>query len=339
VLGRDLKPVVDEKSAARSPLACVLAEDEVEPLLHHLSAFPQVELSALCLLDRDQARADALSRQVAVPVFTRWDEFVTACNAGLIVVSGDRRLITREIAFAIVELALNGAAVCSLTQFIATREHAPRAIPERQIVDHLLEVVDAESPGRRIKRALDVLIGGIGLLFLAPLLCLIALAIKLDSPGHVLLKQERLGLWRRPFPCLKFRTMCQDAERHTGPVWATADDPRITRVGRFLRKSRMDELPQLINVLRGEMSLVGTRPIRHHFAQQLAELVPFYDLRFLEKPGLTGWAQVKYRYSSSFTEQIEKFYFDYYYIRNRSVALDLYIMLLTASVMARMQGE
>jgi lipopolysaccharide/colanic/teichoic acid biosynthesis glycosyltransferase len=338
VLGRDLKLIADGESAAKSSLACVLAEDEVEPLLHHLSGFPHVALSALCLLGQDEVRADAWSRQVAVPVYTRWDDFATACNAGLIVVSGDWRLITREIAFAIVELALNGAAVCSLTQFIGAREHTPRSIPERQVVDHLLEVVDAESPGRRIKRALDLSLASIGLLFLAPLLCLVALAIKLDSPGPVFLMQERLGRWRRAFPCLKFRTMCEDAERHTGPVWATADDPRITRVGRFLRKSRMDELPQLINVLRGEVSLVGTRPIHRHFAEQLADLVPFYDLRFLEKPGLTGWAQVKYRYSLSFTEQIEKFYFDYYYIRNRSVALDLYIMLLTAAVMVRMKG-
>jgi lipopolysaccharide/colanic/teichoic acid biosynthesis glycosyltransferase len=133
--------------------------------------------------------------------------------------------------------------------------------------------------------------------------------------------------------------MCEDAERQTGPVWATANDPRITRVGRFLRKSRMDELPHLINVLRGQMSIVGTRPIRDYFADQLAELIPFYDLRFLEKPGLTGWAQVKYRYSSSFTEQIEKFYYDYYYIRNRSIFLDLYIMLITVAVMVRMKGE
>jgi lipopolysaccharide/colanic/teichoic acid biosynthesis glycosyltransferase len=338
VLGRSLKPIVDDESAARSTVACVLAEDEVGPLLHHLGACPHLELSALCLLGRDQAQADTLARRVAVPVHTRWDQFVAACNAGLIVISGDRRLLTREIAFAIVELALNGAAVCSLTQFIAAREQAPRAIPERQIVDRLLEVVDAESPGRRIKRGLDVALAGIGLLFLAPLLGLIALAIKLDSPGPMLLMQERLGQWRRPFPCLKFRTMCPDAERHTGPVWATADDPRITRVGRFLRLSRMDELPQLINVLRGEMSLVGARPIRRHFAEQLADLVPFYDLRFLEKPGLTGWAQVKYRYSSSFAEQIQKFYYDYYYIRKRSVALDLYIMLLTAAVMVRMKG-
>jgi lipopolysaccharide/colanic/teichoic acid biosynthesis glycosyltransferase len=155
----------------------------------------------------------------------------------------------------------------------------------------------------------------------------------------VLFVQERLGCWRRPFSCLKFRTMCQDAERLTGPVWAAANDPRITRVGWFLRKSRMDELPQLINVLRGEMSLVGTRPIRGYFAEQLADIIPFYDLRFLEKPGLTGWAQVKYRYSSSFTEQIEKFYFDYYYVRNRSLALDLYIMFLTVAVVVRMKGE
>ena len=100
----------------------------------------------------------------------------------------------------------------------------------------------------------------------------------------------------------------------------------------------MDELPQLINVLRGEMSIVGTRPIRQYFAEQLAGLIPFYDLRFLEKPGLTGWAQVKYQYSSSFTEQIEKFYYDYYYIRHRSLALDLYIILLTVAVMVRMKG-
>ena len=339
MLGRVLKPTVGEEARTRSPLACLVAADEVAPLLHQLRAFPHVELSALCLLDGDPARAEVLSRQVSVPVYTQWDKFITACNANMIVVSSDRRLITRELAFAIVELALNGTAVCSVTQFVAAPDHALRSVPEKQVVDHLLEVLDADSRGRRIKRVLDVLVASIALLWLAPLLCLIALAIKLDSPGTVLFVQERLGRWRRPFPCLKFRTMCQDAERLTGPVWAAANDPRITRVGWFLRKSRMDELPQLINVLRGEMSLVGTRPIRRYFAEQLADIIPFYDLRFLEKPGLTGWAQVKYKYSSSFTEQIEKFYFDYYYVRNRSLALDLYIMLLTVAVVVRMKGE
>ncbi|MGH6897902.1 MAG: sugar transferase [Geminicoccaceae bacterium] len=316
-----------------------MAADEVAPLLHQLRAYPDVQLAALCLLDADPERADALSRQVSVPVFTRWDKFVSACNASLIVVSSDRRLITREIAFAIIELALNGTAVCSFTRFVAAPGRALRSIPEPRVVDHLLEVLDADSPGRRIKRGLDVLVASVALVWLAPLLCLIGLAIRLDSPGPVLFRQERLGQWRRPFSCLKFRTMGEDAERHTGPVWAAADDPRITPVGRFLRKSRMDELPQLFNVLRGEMSLVGTRPIRRYFADQLTDLIPFYDLRFLEKPGVTGWAQVKYRYSSSYTEQIEKFHFDYYYIRHRSLALDLYIMFLTVSVVLRMKGE
>lgn len=338
MFGRDLKPTIADDSAVESALACVLAASEVETLLRRLRGMPQLELCALCLLDDDGTQAEVLSGEMGVPVYTRLDQFVAACHAHLIVVSNDRRLIKRDTAFAIIELALKGAAVCSLAQFMAAPEQALRSTPERQVIQHLLEALDADSPGRGLKRALDVAVAGIALFLLAPLFGVVSLAIKLDSEGPVFLVQERLGRWRAPFPCLKFRTMCNDAERHTGPVWASANDPRITRVGRFLRKSRMDELPQLINVLRGEMSLVGTRPIRHYFAEQLADLIPFYDLRFLERPGLTGWAQVRYRYSSSFTEQIEKFYYDYYYIRNRSIALDLYIMLLTVAVMVRMKG-
>jgi lipopolysaccharide/colanic/teichoic acid biosynthesis glycosyltransferase len=191
--------------------------------------------------------------------------------------------------------------------------------------------------GRRIKRALDLIIAGLAVLLTAPLMLLIALMIKLDSPGSVLFVQERLGQARVPFRCFKFRTMCEDAERHTGPIWSHADDPRITRVGRHLRKTRMDELPQLFNVLRGEMSLVGPRPIRQHFADQLAERVPLYDLRFLEKPGLTGWAQINYGYAASLSEQETKFLYDYYYIRHRSTALDLYIILSTS--IAILRGE
>lgn len=338
VIGRELKPTTTRDAAIESTLACVLAAEEVETLLHHLGDMPRVGVRALCLLDDDGAQAEILYSRTRVPVYTRVDRFVAACNGSVVVVSNDRRLITREIAFAIIELALKGAAVCSLAQFMAAPEQALRPMPGRQVVQHLLEAIETDSPGRRFKRALDIVLASVALLLLGPLIGIIAAAIKLDSEGSVFLVQERLGRWRAPFPCLKFRTMCEDAERHTGPVWATADDPRITRVGRFLRKSRMDELPQLVNVLRGEMSLVGTRPIRQFYADQLAELIPFYDLRFLEKPGLTGWAQVKYRYSSSITEQIEKFYYDYYYIRNRSIALDLYIMSLTVAVMVRMKG-
>jgi len=338
VFGRDLKPTLASDSAVQSTLACVVAAQEAQTLLRHLSSMPQVELCALCLLDDDGTQAEILAGEARVPVYTRLDQFIAGCNAHLIVISNDRRLLRRDVAFGIIELGLKGAAVCSLAQFMAAPEQALGAMPQRQVVQHLLEALDADSPDPRFKRLLDLLLASAGLVLLAPLFCLIALAIKVDSPGRVFFVQDRLGRWRKPFECLKFRTMCEDAERNTGPVWASADDPRITRVGRFLRKSRMDELPQLINVLRGEMSIVGTRPIRHYFAEQLAGLIPFYDVRFLEKPGLTGWAQVKYQYSSSFTEQIEKFYYDYYYIRNRSLSLDLYIMLLTVAVIVRMKG-
>lgn len=339
MFGRDLKPAIDSDSTTASTLGCIVATNEVAGLLRHLGSMPQVELCALYLLDDDGTQAEIWSAQTGVRVYTRLDQFIAACKAHAIVVSNDRNLIKREVAFGIIELALKGVAVCSLAQLIAAREQALDAVMEGQVIQHVLEALDANNPDSRLKRSLDVVLASAALVVLAPLYCLIALAIKLDSPGPVFFVQDRLGRCRVPFRCLKFRTMCEDAERQTGPVWATANDPRITRVGRFLRKSRMDELPQLINVLRGQMSIVGTRPIRDYFADQLAELIPFYDLRFLEKPGLTGWAQVKYRYSSSFTEQIEKFYYDYYYIRNRSIFLDLYIMLITVAVMVRMKGE
>jgi exopolysaccharide biosynthesis polyprenyl glycosylphosphotransferase len=338
VFGRDLRPAISPDSTVESTVACVLATREANSLFDHLVSRPQLELCALCLLDDDGTQAETLCAKAGVPVYTRLDQFLAGCNAHLIVISNDRRLLKREVAFAIIELGLKGAAVCSLAQLLGVPDQALGAIPARQVTQHLLEALEADRPESRGKRILDVVLASAGLALLAPLFGLIALAIKLDSPGRVFFVQHRLGRWRVPFRCLKFRTMCEDAERDTGPVWATVNDPRITRVGQFLRKSRMDELPQLVNVLRGEMSIVGTRPIRHYFAEQLAELIPFYDVRFLEKPGLTGWAQVKYQYSSSFTEQIEKFYFDYYYIRNRSISLDLYVMLLTAVVMVRMKG-
>jgi exopolysaccharide biosynthesis polyprenyl glycosylphosphotransferase len=338
VFGRDLRPAVASDSTVESTVACVLAKSEVHSLFEHLGSRPELELCALCLLDDDGSQAETLSAEARVAVYTRLDQFIAGCNAHLIVISNDRRLLKREVAFAIIEMGLKGAAVCSLAQLLAAPEEALGSMPGRQVTQHLLEALDADRPDPRLKRLIDLVLASAGLVLLAPLLGLIAVAIKVDSPGRVFFVQDRLGRWRVPFKCLKFRTMCEDAERDTGPVWATVNDPRITRVGQFLRKSRMDELPQLINVVRGEMSIVGTRPIRHYFAEQLAQLIPFYHVRFLEKPGLTGWAQVKYQYSSSFTEQIEKFYYDYYYIRNRSISLDVYVMMLTVAVMVRMKG-
>jgi exopolysaccharide biosynthesis polyprenyl glycosylphosphotransferase len=191
----------------------------------------------------------------------------------------------------------------------------------------------------RVKRILDILIVTSFLIITSPLLLLIAILIKLESEGPVFFIQERLGAHYRPFKCYKFRTMINDAEKLSGPVWAAKDDDRITRVGQFLRKTRMDELPQLLNVLRGDMSFVGPRPIREHFAQKLAQDIPFYGLRFCVKPGLTGWAQVSYDYAGSKEGQLEKFQYELFYIRNMSLFLDLLVVFKTVKTMLKRTGQ
>jgi len=184
---------------------------------------------------------------------------------------------------------------------------------------------------RAVKRMLDLAFAMIGFVLAAPLMALTALAIRLDSPGPVLYAQERIGEGGRTFVLRKFRSMRTDAERGT-PVWARDKDDRITRVGRFIRKTRLDELPQLWNVLRGDMSFVGPRPERSFFVRQLASTIPFYMERHTVKPGLTGWAQVKYRYGSSIEDATEKLRYDLYYIKHLSIVFDLTIVIDTVKV-------
>jgi len=191
----------------------------------------------------------------------------------------------------------------------------------------------------RLKRLLDLTLSLMGLLVSGPLLLIIVLAIKSTSKGPVFFRQERLGMNERPFSLLKFRTMVDEAEKETGPKWSSSDDPRITGVGRFLRKTRLDEIPQLINILRGEMNLVGPRPIRRHFADKLAEKFPFYRLRFSVKPGITGWAQVNGDYAGSDEGQLEKLEYELFYIQNQSIFLDLLIILKTIQTVLFRPGE
>jgi lipopolysaccharide/colanic/teichoic acid biosynthesis glycosyltransferase len=166
----------------------------------------------------------------------------------------------------------------------------------------------------------------------------LALLIRLDSRGGVFYRQERLGRGGKPFQIVKLRTMVQDAEKMSGPQWAREDDPRITRVGRFLRKTRLDEVPQLWNVLRGEMSIVGPRPERSVFVEQLTKKIPFYRTRLLVAPGLTGWAQICYKYGNTEEDALIKLQYDLYYIRHQSLALDLLIMLRTLGKMLTFSG-
>lgn len=189
-----------------------------------------------------------------------------------------------------------------------------------------------------LKRIFDIAFGLIGLLLFTPCLPFVALAIKLDSPGPVFYSQDRVGHGGKIFKIIKFRSMMDDAEALTGARWAAAYDERVTRFGRIMRQSRLDEVPQLLNVLLGQMSLVGPRPERPEFVQILAQEIPFYRARLVVKPGLTGWAQVRYRYGNSMQDALRKLQYDLYYIRHQSLFLDLIIAIKTISTMLRFRG-
>jgi sugar transferase (PEP-CTERM system associated) len=185
---------------------------------------------------------------------------------------------------------------------------------------------------RSVKRMLDLSLALIGFIVASPLLLLTAIAVKLDSAGPALYCQERVGENGRVFKIYKFRSMRIDAEKAGAPIWASERDPRVTRIGRVIRLTRLDELPQLWNVLNGDMSFVGPRPERPFFVEQLAREIPFYMQRHAVKPGVTGWAQVKYRYGSSIEDAMEKLRYDLYYIKHLSIFFDLTIVLDTVKV-------
>jgi len=182
------------------------------------------------------------------------------------------------------------------------------------------------------KRVIDILVSALGLILAAPLALVTAIAIKLESAGPVLYPQERTGQNERQFTLYKFRSMCSGAETETGPTWATENDPRVTRIGRIIRKLRIDEIPQMFNVLKGEMSFVGPRPERPFFVSTLNSKIPYYPLRFSVKPGLTGWAQVSYPYGDSEQDAIEKLQYDLYYMKHMSPTFDLQILFETVKV-------
>jgi sugar transferase (PEP-CTERM system associated) len=188
------------------------------------------------------------------------------------------------------------------------------------------------------KRVASVLVSIIGLLLSLPLLPFIILVIKLTSPGPVFYRQRRVGRDDFVFYCYKLRTMRADAEADSGPTWAGDDDPRITSVGKFLRQSRMDEIPQLWNVLRGDMSLVGPRPERPEFVETLSKVIPYYHLRHAIRPGITGWAQVRYKYGNSVEDAKEKLRYDLFYIKNMSAGLDLLTFLTTIKIIILGRG-
>ncbi len=201
-----------------------------------------------------------------------------------------------------------------------------------------VDTVRIGSVQAAVNRVGDIGISLALLIFTLPLMLLVALLVRLDSSGPVFYRQERVGLGGRSFTLLKFRSMRADAEAQ-GPAWAKQRDPRVTRIGSFMRRTRIDELPQLINILRGEMSFIGPRPERPHFVEKLAEAIPFYRERARVKPGLTGWAQVNFPYGASIEDARGKLSYDLYYVKHRSLLLDLSILFATVRVILFQEGS
>jgi sugar transferase (PEP-CTERM system associated) len=212
-------------------------------------------------------------------------------------------------------------------------------------VDNLAPSFFIFNPGFRksklvllVRRVLSTVIAAVGLLLILPLLLVVAVFIKIDSPGPVIYSQTRVGQRGRIFRIYKFRSMQDNAEENEIPRWAEKGDPRVTRVGRILRICRIDELPQLFNVIRGDLDLVGPRPERPEFVEKLEKMIPYYTLRHTVKPGLTGWAQIRFMYSGTFEESREKFQYDLFYIKNMSINLDLMILFQTIKIVLLGRG-
>ena len=247
--------------------------------------------------------------------------------------------IDDDIAHELLQAKLRGVMVVDIRSFY---EHVVHRLPVMQITDEWLLLHDGFSLNtrgslRRLKRALDVGMSIALLIPCLPIMLLSALIIRLESPGPVIYTQRRVGLHENEFTVYKFRSMRQDAEKH-GAVWAQANDARVTRFGKFIRKVRIDELPQLWNVLKGDMSFIGPRPERMEFVKKLEQKIPFYSLRHSVKPGLTGWAQVCYPYGASEEDARHKLEYDLYYIKNMSMLLDIKIILKTVGVVLFPKG-
>ena len=229
-----------------------------------------------------------------------------------------------------------------IVEMINEYEELTARIPVHHIHDHWIIMEQgfklySHELVTRVKRLVDIVLSIIGLLVLFIPMLLTAIIVRLESKGPVIFKQKRVGLNEEEFTIYKFRSMCNDAEKN-GAVWAQKGDARVTRFGRFIRKVRLDELPQLWNILKGDMSLIGPRPERMVFVKELKKELPYYYLRHTVKPGLTGWAQIMYPYGATVEDAMHKLEYDLYYIKNMSLTLDLKIILKTIGVMLFGQG-
>lgn len=301
----------------------------LEPIIAGLKDDPEFRLSAL--LDKDKLK-EMLAKGASPATSGTLEEFVAKNKINDIVVSLEANS-SSALERALVGCRMKGTNCHTVETFY---ERLFEKLPVLMLNDRwFLMSGGFDMLGSRfykaVKRAFDFVAASLILLVSLPCSIIISLLVPLTSKGPVFFTQERLGAEKRPIKIIKFRTMVHNAEEN-GPQWAQNDDGRVTKLGKILRKTRLDEIPQLINVLKGEMSLIGPRPEREYFVNQLTEKMPFYSLRFFVKPGLTGWAQVKFRYGSDEMDALEKLRYELFYIKNQSLALDVRILLNTIRV-------
>lgn len=309
----------------------------VQAITEFLETHPEAGLANLGYLDDEHPPGEILDRAPVLGPIADLRQIVNQTKPDRIVVGMTERREHLPVQ-ALLDLRFSGIAIEDAAQ---TYEDVCKRIWTRQLRPAQL-IFSAElgpRPGSvTLQSAYSLAIAAIGTILTAPLTLLAALAVKLSSPGPVLYRQPRVGLNGALFVLYKFRSMHADAEARTGAVWAVKDDPRITSVGRWLRRLRLDELPQFFNVLRGEMSIVGPRPERPEFVKVLAEKIPYYRQRHCIKPGITGWAQINHKYGDTIEDTISKLEYDLYYIKHLSPFLDAYIIFHTLKTMLRSQG-
>jgi exopolysaccharide biosynthesis polyprenyl glycosylphosphotransferase len=315
------------KSGYKNNTLIIGANPQSQDLYDFLLANPQLGYRALGIIDVEDGRALGIL-----------ESLIKQKNVGTLILSPSVYKIPQiiDVFYRLLGFKIN---FCNLSGFYerTTGKVPLGAIDQTWFLENLSEGSKrGYETGKRIfDFASSFILGIISLVFYP----FIILAIKLDTAGPVFYRQSRRGRAGKVFTMIKFRTMVKDAESSRGAVWTLEKDPRVTRVGKFLRATRLDELPQLWNILRGEMSFVGPRAERPEFHNELEEKVPFYNERYLIKPGLTGWAQIKFRYGASVQDAAEKLQYDLYYIKNRSFLLDLGIILKTITIVLRKEGR
>ncbi|MBD3392356.1 MAG: exopolysaccharide biosynthesis polyprenyl glycosylphosphotransferase [Chitinivibrionales bacterium] len=326
------------KGIAMSKMLIVGANESGEKLSRQIRKYPQLGYEVVGFVDDDGRKKG--SEMDGLPVFGTYSEIAHIVKrehvGGLIIshVSASANEILKIIDYS-GETHVTIYMVPSLMDVISghLKTHQIFGVP-------LMVLLQDHMPGweAQIKRLLDIVVSLLVLVLGIPLWIALAVIIRVTSPGPAIYKQERIGRNGRPFTLYKYRSMYQDAETRTGPQWATEDDPRVTPVGRFIRKTRLDEFPQFINVLKGEMSLVGPRPERAYFIEQLRKEIPWYVRRIKMKPGITGWAQVKHKYDETIEDVKQKVLYDLYYFENMSLGLDMKILARTILVVLTGKG-